>query len=76
MIQKTKKILTDREYLEYIKFDTLPTFFAFTLNTTIFHLKIVTTNTSFNIYPTVLLRHTPMSGFFLQKDPEKQKNKK
>jgi hypothetical protein len=64
----------DKEYIEYIKFDTLPAFFALTLNTTIFHLKPVTTNTSlrFNIYPTALLRHTPTSGFFLQKDPEKQ----
>ena len=62
------------EYMEYIKFDTLPTFFALTLNTTIFHLKTVTTNKSlrFNIYPTVLLRHTPTSGFCLPRDPEKQ----
>ena len=64
----------DKEYMEYVKFDTLPTFFALTLNTAIFHLKTVTTNTSLrvNIYPTVLLRHTPTSSFFLQKDPEKQ----
>jgi len=31
--------------MEYIKFDTLPTFFVLTLNTTISHLKTVTTNT-------------------------------
>jgi len=61
--------------MEYIRSDILPTSRALTLNTTFFHLKTVTTNTSlrFNRYTTVLLRHTPTRVSFFKKT---QKNKK
>jgi len=76
MIQKTKKIQKDREYMEYIRSDILPTSRALTLNTTIFHLKTVTTNTSlrFNEYPTVLFRHTPMRVSFMKMTQKSKKS--
>ena len=62
--------------MEYIRSDILPTSRALTSNTTIFHLKTVTTNTSlrFNKYPTVLLRHTPTRGSFFKKTQKSKKS--